>query len=99
MPQLLNILLTRVKWCEQYLLFYLPHMLYFLTNSRFSDGRGRVLCIFQNNPGALFSSKHPGRARVEISWQYFLLYLYDLIIVKNILFHRKTVDIPKNQIM
>ena len=32
--RLLNISGTRVKWCGQYLLFCLPHMLYFLTNSR-----------------------------------------------------------------
>ena len=32
------------------------------------------ICI--SNPGALFSGKHLHRARVEFSWQYFLLYLY-----------------------
>ena len=35
MPRLLNLSKTRVKWCGQYLLFCVPHMLhiYFFTNS------------------------------------------------------------------
>ena len=36
-----------------------------------------------NNPGALFSGKHPDRARALFSCQYFLLYLYALILVEN----------------
>ena len=46
-------------------------------------GQGRVFRIFKSNPGELFSVKHHDRARVELSWQYFLLYLYALKIVEN----------------
>ena len=60
-------------------------MLYFLSDSRFTmvgEGFFAYSKVIRN-PSALFSGKHPDQARVEFGWQYFLLYLYALIIVEN----------------
>ena len=75
-------------------------MLYFLTDSRFTivgewffaySKVIQVQCFLVN---ILIE-----RDRVEFSWQYFLLYIYALMIVEIIILYHKTVDILNSLVL